>query len=145
MIALGGVVTLVVVVGVLLVMFAMYNGTSVLDLEPGDCFVLPIDGDDLSVDSVDLVDCDEPHRAEAVLVGSLNPDRDREYPDDDALFDEVDERCALVVREISPEFGMLPVAPNEASWEPLGGRFVCVAIPFGGGQVTGSITPDLET
>ena len=36
-------------------------------------------------------------------------------------------------------FGILPVVSNEASWESFRGRYVCVAIPYGGGTTDGSL------
>lgn len=108
------------------------DSTSVFDLNAGDCFVLPIDGDDTSLEEVDSIGCAEPHDAEVVLVGQLNPDQDRNYPTDEALFAEVESNCSSV--PIPAQFGMLPIAPDEASWNPLAGRFLCVAVPFGGGK-----------
>lgn len=113
--------------------------TSINDLEVGDCFDVPIDGGDVRIETVDVSDCDEPHEAEVVLVGELNPDRDRPYPSDAELFAEIDRRCASLPAEITDRFGLLPVAPDEASWEPFAGRFLCVAIPYGGGTTVGSL------
>jgi hypothetical protein len=129
----------VTIVGVGLVVALVGSGdTSVLDVEVGDCFDLPRD-DAGDITSVDVVDCEAPHQAEVVLVGELDPDGDRPYPDDEDLFDEIERRCTAVAESVGDDFGILPVAPNEASWVPFSGRFSCVAIPFGGGRVTGSI------
>lgn len=137
---LGSVAVVAVVAIVAIVVATRSDGTSVFDLDVGDCFDLPVGGDDVGVDVVDLVDCAEPHEAEVVLTGRLNEDRDRPYPSDAELFAEIDGRCAGT--GIVPDgFGIVPVAPNEASWEPLEGGFLCVAIPVGGRPVTGSITP----
>lgn len=113
------------------------QSTSVFDLQTGDCFVLPIDGDDTSFDQVEPVACSEPHDAEVFATGQLNPDQDRDYPTDEMLFGELDARCA--VGSVPAQFGRLPVGPNEASWDPLGGRFICVAVPFGGDLVSAPI------
>jgi hypothetical protein len=139
MVGLIGLVSATVITAVLVMVAVMSNDPSVLDLEVGDCFELPIEGDDLEIDSVDVVGCGEPHDAEVVHTGSLNVDADRPYPSDDDLFAEVDDRCRDAQTDLVDEFGMLPVAPNEASWEPMEGRFICLAIPYGGGMVTGSI------
>lgn len=123
-------------VAVVALVFVAMSGdtTSVFDLEPGDCFVLPIDGEDTSLEQVEPIACTGPHDAEVVLTGQLNADQDRDYPPDDALFAELDTRCAAV--SIPDDFGMLPIAPDEASWQPLGGRFLCLAVPFGGAMVS---------
>jgi hypothetical protein len=119
---------------VVFVFVAMTGGTtSVFDLEPGDCFVLPIDGADTSLYQVEPVACTAPHDAEVVMTGQLDADQERDYPSDDVLFAELDGRCAVVT--IPAQFGMLPIAPDEASWQPLGGRFLCLAVPYGGGTV----------
>ena len=120
--------------------------TALLDLEVGECFVLPgSDGADAAsgdvdvVATVDVVDCDEPHDAEVVGVGDLNPDGDLDYPPDQELFAIVDRRCAAVDDPPTDRFGVVPIAPTERSWSSLDGRFLCIAVPFGGGMVTGSI------
>lgn len=134
----------VVVVGVLVIVaLTRSSGTSIFDLDVGDCFDLPI-GDDataeVAVEAVDVIDCGDPHEAEVVLIGALNPARDRPYPADDDLFAEIDARCGEIVGDGALEgFGVVPIAPNERSWEPFDGGFLCVALPFGGGSVTGSI------
>lgn len=112
------------------------SSDSIFDLRVGDCFVLG-DEVDTTLDSVDTVDCAEPHDAEVVGVGQLNAEQDQPYPTDDALFTEIDERCRGTIE--SGDYGLLPVAPDEASWEPLGGRYLCVAVPYGGALVSGSI------
>lgn len=135
----------VIVAGVVAVLVLVAIGadddTSIVDLETGDCFDLPDVGDEddvLRLETVEVVDCDDPHEAEVVASGTLNPDRDREYPSDEELFAEIDRRCA-VDAVVPPEFGVLPVAPDAATWETFEGRFACVALRFGGGAVTGSI------
>ncbi len=118
------------------------DDTLVLDLAAGDCFELPDELAESTITNVETVDCDQPHEAEVFATGLRNPDRDLPYPDEDELFRVVDARCAAVLAELpgaSERFGVLPVIPNESSWDPFRGRFVCVAIPYGGGTVTGSI------
>jgi len=136
---LVGVLVAAVVGAVMIVVALTSSSTSIVELEAGVCFDLPIDGEETSINDVDVIDCDQLHNAEVVSVGELNPERNLEYPDDETLFDEVDARCAGVLGAASAEFGLLPVAPNEASWEPLGGRYVCVAVPYGGEPVIGTI------
>lgn len=124
---------------------SLSNETSWTDLEPGQCFDLAgaiedADGDLADVTAVDTIVCDEPHDAEVVAAGSLNPDGDREYPSDDELFAEIDEACASLVPDtVDPRlFGIVPIAPDERTWNDRNGRFVCVAVVIGGGTVDGS-------
>jgi hypothetical protein len=140
-----------IVVGASAVVIAVFvgiggSGTSIFELEAGECFQLPEFDDDESRPTqalleVEPVDCDEAHTAEVLLTGRLNPDQSRPYPSDDALFAEIGEHCRGL-RAASDElgFGVLPVAPNESSWEPRGGRLLCLAIPYGGEPRAGSIT-----
>jgi len=118
-------------------------GTSLVDLDVGDCFDLPDDAAaDGTIETVETVDCVVPHLAEVVLVGSL-ADGDEPYPPDDELFAIVDRACRnaeLDIDEVdSASFGLLPIAPTVELWESFEGRFLCVAIPFGGDPVTGSV------
>lgn len=138
---LAAVAAALAVLAAMVAVFALAgpDTTSIHDLRQGDCFDLPIDGDDVRIESVDVSDCSEPHEAQVVLVGELNPDRDLPYPSNDELFAEIDRRCATLPDEITDTFGLLPVAPDEASWEPFAGRFLCVAIPYGGGTTVGSL------
>lgn len=117
------------------------NQVLVLDLDVGDCVDLPLEPGDELLDLVDPVPCADPHEAEVVAVGELNPDRDRELPADPALFDLVDVRCAVATegQAYLADFGIVPVAPNEPAWTGKQGRFVCLAIPYGGGRTTGSV------
>jgi Septum formation len=145
MLGLGFAVIAAVALGVLLlVVVTGSDDTLVLDLDPGDCFVLGVDRDSGAIGTVDTVACADPHDAEAVAVGELNPadaDAGVPRPADDELFDQVDARCAAALRErpdLLERFGILPVAADEVSWDHYEGRYVCVAIPYGGGTTTGS-------
>ena len=143
-----GVVLAIVVASVLAIAVLRSGDTLILDLEPGDCFDLPADAGDPTIEAVATVACDEPHEAEVVAVGLLNDDRDRPYPTDEALLAEVDTRCSMAFEgrpdaaAIAADFGLLPVAPNEQSWSVFEGRYVCVAIPYGGGTTTSAITAE---
>ncbi len=147
---LGVSATVVAIVMVAVIAFVVVTrsaDTALVDLELGDCFDLELgsaaDRDERTtieiVERVDLVDCAAAHDAEVVLVGELNPDGDREYPTDAAMFDEIDRRCAVAADAVGERFGILPFAPSQASWDRLEGRFHCVALPFGGGTTTGSL------
>lgn len=134
-----------IALGVLLIVVASSSDdTLVLDLEPGECFALTTDAGADTIGTVEVASCDEPHDAEAVFVGELDPggaDGDVPRPDDDDLFNQVDARCAAALEdrpELLERFGILPVVADEVSWEQYDGRFVCVAIPYGGGATTGS-------
>ena len=133
----------VLAVGVLVVVGVTVSdsSTALVDLEPGDCFALPDSVETGSLESVATVECDEPHDAEVVAVGALGSE-DREYPADDALFAEVEALCRDVELVEPERFGLLPVAPTERLWESFDGRYVCVAIPFGGEPTTGSALTD---
>lgn len=127
------------------VVLSLSNETSWTDLEIGDCFDLAgavedADGDLAALTSVETVACDEPHDAEVVGAGSLNPDGDRDYPSDDELFAEIDRECAsLVPDSVDPAtFGIVPIAPDGHTWDDREGRFVCVAVVIGGGTVEAS-------
>lgn len=120
------------------------SSTSIFELRPGECFDLPEFGDDGSRPAewrqVDQVDCGDPHTVEVLVTGQLDPGQSRPRPTDDELFSEVDERCAAA-RAAADElgFGLLPIIPNAAVWEPRGGPYLCVAVPYGGEPSEGSI------
>ena len=115
------------------------DGTAFVDLAPGDCFDLPDEmAADATIDSVDTIDCELPHDAEVVSVGTLN-DGDDPYPPDAELFAAVEAACQSAGVVDSGSFGLLPIAPTVDLWESFDGRYVCVAIPFGGQPVTGSL------
>jgi hypothetical protein len=125
-------------VGAIAVFLSSGNGTAIVDLDVGDCFDLP-DGAaaDGTLESVDTIDCSSPHLAEVVYRGELNPGDDP-YPTDDELFARVDRICREAQVVDADVFGLLPIAPTPELWASFGGRFLCVAIPFGGSPVTGS-------
>ena len=132
-------VVLAAAVAIVAALTAGDGGTAIVDLEAGDCFDLPddvADADELRM--VDVIDCATPHLAEVVSVGALNTDGSP-YPADDELFDLVEAACRGAGVVESDAFGLLPSAPTPDLWDSFDGRFVCVAIPFGGAPVTGSI------
>ncbi len=133
-VVVASIVTVACAIGVLVTLTSS-GATSVLDLELGDCFELPVHP--VEIDEVDLVRCDDPHDAEVVMIGLLNEAGTLPYPSDEDLFAAIDARCATLTE--LEGFGLLPVAPNEASWAPFNGRFVCVAVPIGGERSLGSV------
>lgn len=136
------VVTAVLVIAAVL---ALSNETAWTDLDVGDCLDLAAaiddaDGDLAAVTTVDSIDCERPHDAEVVAVGELTADGDRPYPGDDELFAEIDAACLVLVPDsVDPRtYGIVPIAPDERTWNERSGRFACVAVVVGGGTVTGS-------
>ena len=120
------------------------SATSIFELRPGECFDLPEFGDDGSRPAewreVDTVDCADAHTVEVLVTGQLDPDQRRPRPDDAELFETVDATCADVrARADQLGYGLLPIVPNPAVWEPRGGPYLCVAIPYGGDPTPGSI------
>jgi hypothetical protein len=117
--------------------------TVVLDLDAGDCFAVPADIAEATISEVDTIDCAKPHEAEVFATGELDPDREQPYPTDQRqLFARVDRQCAAVLAdrpELVERFGVLPVVADERSWNSYRGRYVCVAIPYGGGTTQGSL------
>lgn len=63
--------------------------TSVFDLEVGDCF--SADGD--AIESVLVVDCDQPHVYEAFSVFDHEGGPDEPYPGDQAILEYADDAC----------------------------------------------------
>ena len=136
-VAVLGMVAVAIALIAVIAVVGRSDATSIVDLEVGDCFDLPDDAAD-RIDLVDVVPCDDLHEVEVVLVGELNPDGDAEYPADDELFALADERCRLADVD-RDRFGLVPFAPTEDTWNGAAGRFACLALPFGGGSITGSI------
>ena len=146
LVALGSVALVATATGaVIAAVVAMDSGTSVFELEPGECFDLPDSDDDgggsmTEWTSVDPVDCADPHTVEVLVTGQLDPNQERSYPGDAALLDEVGAACRVVALGADElGFGVLPVVPNASVWEPRGGPYLCVAIPYGGVPRPGSI------
>ena len=97
--------------------------TAVFDVETGDCVNFDFNPESeilIEVTTVDVVDCDEEHEAEVIQVGELNPDDDRDYPDNDTLFQESYAGCGR--EDLSDIFA---VAPDEDSWNDDDGPYVC--------------------
>ena len=124
---------------------SLSNETSWTDLDVGECFdlagaIADAEGDLAAVTGVDTVECEEPHDAEVVASGALNPDGDRAYPADDELFAEIDRACASLVPATmdAATYGIVPIGPDERTWDDRDGRFVCVAVVRGGGTITRS-------
>lgn len=143
----GLTLTIVIVAAVALAVALGSSSTAIADLELGDCFDFPDplgQAGDRSVEvveQVDVIDCDGPHDVQVVLVGELRPDGDLAYPADAELFDLLDRRCSEAASLVGDEFGLLPLAPTERSWNERNGRFHCLAVQYGGGQWEGTLLP----
>ena len=126
-----------------LVLLRPGDTTIVLDLDAGSCFQVPDDITEATISKVDTIDCTKPHEAEVFATGELDPGRDQPFPcDEQQLFARVDRQCAAVLADHSDlvnRFGVLPVVADERSWDSYRGRYVCVAIPYGGGTTQGSL------
>jgi hypothetical protein len=97
--------------------------TAVFNVEEGDCVNFDFNPESeilIEVTTVDVVECDEEHEGEVIQVGELNPDEDRDYPDNDTLFQEAYAGCGR--DDIEDIFA---VAPDEDSWDDHGGPYVC--------------------
>jgi hypothetical protein len=129
--------------GAALLLLRPGGDTIILDLEAGDCFQVPDDIANSTISKIDTISCADPHEAEVFGTGELNPDRDQPYPtDDQQTFARVESQCSALLadhRDVLRRFGVLPVVADEKSWSSFRGRFVCVAIPYGGGTTTGSL------
>jgi len=129
--------------GAALLLLRPGGDTIILDLESGDCFQVPADIANSTISKIDTINCAEPHEAEVFGTGELNPDRDQPYPtDDQQTFARVESQCSALLADrpdVVQRFGVLPVVADEHSWNSFRGRYVCVAIPYGGGTTTGSI------
>jgi hypothetical protein len=142
----GLMVALLVAIGLAVAAVVLLNprdDTLVLDLEAGDCFEVPDDIADATISEVETIDCTEPHEAEVFATGELDPDRQQPYPpDEQQLFARVDRQCAAALAgrpDLVERFGVLPVVADEQSWSSYRGRYVCVAVPYGGGTTRGSL------
>ena len=116
------------------------GSTNVFSLEVGRCYDLPLDSSDPNfvVSELEEVPCDEPHNGELIYEGRLNPNRDREYTTEDALWAEARELCEAQFEPyvgVSYEQSELLVAPLVAerqAWDITRGSYSCFALlPFG--------------
>jgi hypothetical protein len=123
------------------------SGTLVLRLEVGECILVPESVTEGSIATVDTVRCDDEHEAQVIDVGELDIDRPADGTEFDPttpgvydeLFAAAAARCEVALEGIdgaAERFGVLPVIADEGSWERFPGRYVCLAIPYGGGAVS---------
>jgi len=130
-----------VLLATVLFLAARSSGTSVFQLEVGDCFDTPSSTEDIS--SVERIDCTQPHDNE-VFADLTMPDG--EWPGDDAVAAWADQACldefagyvGVGFDESSLSYGWL--VPTEDSWTQGGDRSVsCALFDAAGGKLTGSM------
>jgi hypothetical protein len=117
------------------------------DLEVGDCIE---DEADLNETSLAAIDCDDEHRLE--LIGKFDVDDEDEYPGEDALRSEGDERCADLYEddvgsplEEGGDVVVTAVLPSEDSWSDGDRTILCFAHAADLSETTGSIAADDES
>jgi hypothetical protein len=102
---------------------------AVFALDPGDCVDVDLQMVEVDVDTMPRIDCTDPHNGEVIATGELNPDRDEPYPDDDALFGELDAICRSALTRFGDDrFTWLPIGPDERAWNVADGPYVCIAV-----------------
>jgi hypothetical protein len=97
---------------------ACREGESVVDLEVGDCILLPDAGaEGMEVERVRTVDCSELHDGEVLALFDVEGD---DFPGEDAL-------KAMAVEGCPPEASAY-LYPTEDSWKELAGRRItCIS------------------
>jgi hypothetical protein len=115
--------------------------TSVFDLEVGDCFSAT--GDE--VESVTVVDCDEPHIYEVFAVFDHEAGEDEPYPGDDALLEYADSECQPHFEDYvgadyeTSVYWITSVTPSEQTWDDDDREIVCtLKLGEQGEETTGS-------
>jgi hypothetical protein len=107
------------VVGAVLaaLMAAACTGTSVFDLEVGDCIEDPHATEEFrEIGTVQRVDCSEPHYGRVLTLFDVE---DSEFPGMDELDSIANERCPSGTTDI--------LVPSERSWNEAGDReIICV-------------------
>lgn len=118
------------------------------DAAIGSCFNLPeIDLEEI-IDAVgfDPVACDDPHDGELFHKGELNPDRDRTYPGEDAVAEEVAVTCVGgpftdyvgIVYDLSI-YDVYVVFTRELTWKAAYGGYECYIYDPSGAPIVGSV------
>lgn len=101
--------------------------TSVFDLEVGDCFGAESD----TVESVLVVDCEQPHTYEAYFVFDHEAGPDEEYPGDEAILDYADTECRAPFEEFvgkdyeSSIWYITSVTPSAETWATGDREIIC--------------------
>ncbi len=124
--------------------FALSQGGNVFDLEVGSCFNddLEASGDEeLVIDDVDIVSCDEPHDNEVYDAWDYEGVR---YPGSATIGDVAIESCldrfttAVGVPVELTDLDVSGLWPTQESWDVGDREILCVLYAFDGSQLTGS-------
>ena len=118
------------------------------DVTIGSCFNLPDTdaGEFIDVVGFDPVSCDEPHDGELFHKGELNPDRDRTYPGEDAVWEEAVVICAGgpftdyvgIAYDLSI-YDVYVVFTRELGWKAAYGGYECYTYDPSGDPIVGSV------
>lgn len=121
---------------------------SVFDLAVGDCFTAAPTDDDggALVTTAAIVDCDEPHLAEVILIGELPNPAGEPFPGVEARDEAAEQLCQpafddyVGVPLAASELGLLWLAPTEETWEDQDDREVtCAVQSLDGEPLVGSV------
>jgi hypothetical protein len=113
--------------------------TSVFDLEEGDCFGAAGE----QVETVGVVDCEEPHIYEVFALVEYESDDD-EYPGEEAVSAYADEQCEAEFEDFvgldyeSSRWFITSVTPSEETWADGDREIVCALNLEDESEVTGS-------
>lgn len=115
---------------------------SVFDVEGGDCF--SASGD--QVETVTVVDCEDPHIYEVFAVFDHEADAGEVYPGDDAILEYADAGCQPLFEDYvridyqTSIYWITSVTPSQATWDEGDDREIVCALTLGeeGTETTGS-------
>jgi hypothetical protein len=117
--------------------------TAATDLEVGACFDGAVEGE--TVRSVTPVECDKPHDKEVFAVFDY-PSPPADYPGDDAIIAEAEERCiAAFGSYVGKDFEastleVLYLTPTQDTWRQGDKEITCTLLgPNEGEKLTGSM------
>ena len=134
--------TLTMLLALALLVAACGDGsTSVASLKPGDCFN---DQPGIEIQSVDLVECSEPHDLEAYHVGNIG--LAGAYPGEDALIEAGAEICEgelfdtyvgrpYLESDLYADFYL----PTADGWAEGDYEIICLIFDLEGEKLTGSV------
>lgn len=116
------------------------GGTSidVFDLEVGDCFDVPSDG---NISDVEGIDCDEPHDNEVFALFDIAGGPDAPFPGAEAISRQAQAECTgtlfsdyVGVPFQQSSFSATSINPTRETWERLDDREVICVITGGDGE-----------
>lgn len=124
------------------------GGTDIYDLSVGDCLNDPVEAmpdEVVEVDSVESVDCAEPHEAEVYALVDLPGDATADFPGDDSVGQQADEICfgrfedyvGAPYEESSLDYSYY--LPTAQSWSGGDREVACLAVDYEGELLTGSV------